>query len=182
MADAEPIVIVDYDPQWPGFFEAEKERLLEALRPYVLAIEHIGSTAVPGLAAKNTVDILPGLYLLQDAPPCIARLEKLGYTYRPDLEAELPERRYFSKGSGQGPGFHLHMVEVGGDFWRRDIEFRDWMRQHPDDAKAYAGLKRELAHKFGGDRDGYTRAKTAFIEGIKAKARAEAGKGPPPVS
>lgn len=172
----EPVAIVEYDPQWPALFEAEKARLVAALLPYSLAVEHIGSTAVPGLASKATVDMMVGLLRLDDAPRCVPRLVALGFTYRPEFEAQFPERRYFAR-PGDGPeDFHVHMVEVSSTFWDRHLLFRDWLRSHAEDREAYAALKRTLAAKFGADRDGYAEAKTPFVRTIEEKAREELAK------
>lgn len=166
------IVIVEYDPAWPRAFEAERARLAEVLCPYALTLEHIGATAVPGLAAKPTIDIAVGLARLADAPPCTLRMARLGYDYRPELEAEMPERRFFRKGYTEGAQatHQVHMTEVGSDFFDRDLLFRDWLRGHPEDRAAYAALKRELAARHGDDRDAYTRAKADFIRALQAKA------------
>ena len=167
------VAVVDYDPAWPGLFEEEKARLARALAPYALSIEHIGSTAVPGMASKPTIDIAVGLARLADAPRCIERMKALGYAYVPAFEAVLPERRYFRKGRTEtDPATHqVHMVEVGSDFFDHDLLFRDWLRSHPEDAAAYAALKRELAKKHAADREAYTEAKTPFIHALKDKAR-----------
>jgi len=174
---AAPILIADYDPRWPEIYEAEKERILDAIGRWLADIRHVGSTAVPGLAAKPTIDVMPGLRSLDDALPCIAPLGALGYEYRPELESELPERRYFDKPAGSEwrglRKFHLHMVETSSDFWRRHILFRDYLREHPEVAREYESLKRELAARYGADREGYTGAKTAFITSIEERARAE---------
>jgi GrpB-like predicted nucleotidyltransferase (UPF0157 family) len=172
------VLIVDYDPGWPGRFEQERARLAEALAPYALAIEHIGSTAVPGMPAKPTIDIAVGLARLGDAPRCIERMQRLGYEYVSEFEKELPERRYFRKGltESQQATHHVHMTEVGSEFWDADILFRDWLRGHEEDATAYAAVKRELAARHGSDREGYTDAKTPFVRAVKEKAREERAK------
>jgi GrpB-like predicted nucleotidyltransferase (UPF0157 family) len=165
------------DPRWPAVFAAEKARLEGALAPYVLAVEHIGSTAVPGLAAKPTIDILAGLALLADAPRCIPRMKALGYEYVPEFEKEIPERRYFrirTPGDREGEDlFHVHMVEVGSDFFERDLLFRDYLRSHSEAARAYEVLKQDLARTYAEDRPGYTEAKAAFVRKAIAEARAE---------
>ena len=164
------VAVVDYDPRWPGQFEEEKARILAAVGPRILAVEHIGSTAVPGLAAKPIIDILAGIRHLEDAMECVAPLAAIGYDYVPEFEAELPDRRYFWKGLREAHTHHVHLVEIGGTFWRRHLAFRDYLRTHPEDARRYAVLKRDLAAKFGADREGYTDAKTAFIRMIEATA------------
>lgn len=167
-----PIEITDYDPAWPRLFEEEKARILETIGPWVVAVEHVGSTAVPGLGAKAIIDIMAGIRDLSEAPNCIGRLEGLGYEYRPDLEVEMPERRYFRKFDSLGVrSHHLHMVEDTSDFWGRHLAFRDYLRSRPDQAERYYRLKKELASRFGSDRIGYTEAKTEFIEGALTRAR-----------
>jgi GrpB-like predicted nucleotidyltransferase (UPF0157 family) len=173
-APALPIVIVDYDTRWPQLFEEERERILGAIGDWLLGIEHIGSTAVPGLAAKPIVDIMPGLRSLDDAPLLVPVMEAIGYQYIPEYEDQLPERRYFVKPPGRGYHierlFHVHAVETSSPFWRRHTAFRDYLRAHPEACEEYAALKRLLAAKHGADRVGYTDAKTEFIQGIEARA------------
>lgn len=167
-----PVQILDYDPRWPTLFEHEKVLLLDTVGPWVAAIEHIGSTAVPGLAAKPIIDILVGVPRLDGAARCIGPLRTIGYEYVPEYEAVLPDRRYFHKGPPGNRTHHLHMAEYGGSFWERHLTFRDFLRGHPARAREYAILKRELAARLGEDQDGYTNAKTAFIEAAVAEAKA----------
>lgn len=171
-----PVVIVDYDPRWPRFFDEEKTNILRVIGPVVVAIEHIGSTAVPGLAAKPIVDIMVGVQHLSDAGWCIQPLKTLGYEYVSEHEKSLPERRYFRKGNvrrmEQGSTHHLHMVEAASDFWSRQLLFRDYLREHPEEARRYADLKRTLAVRFASDRESYTNAKTDYVQEIVARAKA----------
>lgn len=180
MAPPKRVTLSPPDPRWPGAFAAEKARLEAALAPYILAVEHIGSTAVPGLAAKATVDIMAGLYRLADAHRCIPRMKALGYEYVPEFEKDIPERRYFRmRAPGEAEAedlFHVHMVEVGSDFWERDLLFRDHLRAHPEVAREYELLKHELARRHGEDRNAYTDAKAAFVRKAQADARAERAK------
>jgi sirohydrochlorin cobaltochelatase len=161
-----PVVIVDYDPQWPARFEEERALIRSAIGPHVVAIEHVGSTAVVGLGAKPVIDIIVGIRSLADAAHCIGPLAAVGYTYYPDHEAEMPERRYFDVQAGPRDA-HLHMVEYGGAFWQRHLAFRDYLRSHPEAMREYDRLKRELAAHYGSDREGYTNAKTDFVKGIE---------------
>ena len=170
-----PVVIVDYDPQWPTLYEEERDRILAVVGDLVVAIEHVGSTAVPGLGGKPIIDIMPWVRSLADAERCIEPLEGIGYEYVPEYNDLLPERRYFHKGPPQGRTHHLHMVEQTGEFWDRHLLFRDWLRTHPQDAQEYYRLKKELAARFGRDREGFTDAKTPFIESIVARARSGQG-------
>lgn len=163
------VEIADYDPRWPQMFAEEKARILDAIGEWVVDLQHVGSTSVPGLAAKPIIDMMPGLRRLEDAQHCIAPLEKIGYEYVPQYNALLPERRYFQKGYPRT--HHLHMVETGGAFWNRHIFFRDYLRTHREAAQAYADLKRGLAQTHALDRFAYTDAKTEFIQSIEAKAR-----------
>ena len=175
MAAPKPILIVDYDPRWPQMFQEEKQRLEAALGRWLLGIQHVGSTAVPGLAAKPIIDIMPGLRSLDDTPRIIGPMRRLGYQYFPEYEDDLPARRYFRKPAGEafrgGGSHHVHVVETTSEFWRRHIAFRDYLRTHPEAAMEYAELKRRLAAEHGADREGYTEAKTDFIRAIEAKAR-----------
>lgn len=168
------VIIVDYDPRWPTIYSKEKDRILGAVGNKVVAIEHVGSTAVPGLGAKPIIDIMVAVRQLSDAKECIGPLRSIGYEYVPEYEKELPERRYFQKGPKgvRNKHFHLHMVQHGGDFWKQHLMFRDYLRCHPDVAQQYCELKRKLAEKHALDREAYTDTKTAFIESILTQAAA----------
>jgi len=166
-----PVVIVEYDPRWPALYEEEKDRILTVIGDLVVAIEHIGSTAVLGLGAKPIIDIMPAVRSLADAEQCIEPLEGIGYEYVPEYNALIPERRYFHKGPEDARTVHLHMVEQTSEFWERHLSFRDWLRTHREDAQEYYRLKKELAARFGRDREGFTDAKTPFIQSIVARAR-----------
>ncbi len=176
-----PIEIVDYDPRWPSLYDEERARILGAIGPWLVDIQHVGSTAVPGLAAKPIIDIMPGVARLEDAHHCIEPLRALGYEYHPEFEVELPERRYFNKPPGESfrghRTHHLHMVKSGSDFWQRHLLFRDYLRAHTEAASEYARLKRQLAARFGTDREGYTEAKSDFIRSIEERAKREVAAG-----
>jgi GrpB-like predicted nucleotidyltransferase (UPF0157 family) len=165
-----PIVISEYDPLWPQLFGNERDKIRAVLGERVRMIEHIGSTAVPNLAAKPTIDIGIGLRSLGDAPPCISLLEEFGYMYEPTFEAEIPDRRFLWKGTPTLHIAHLHMAAVDTSAWIRPIAFRDYLRNHPDEAQTYAMLKKHLAAVHGIDIDAYMRGKTAFVEAILTKA------------
>ena len=166
MTGKEKIIIKEYDPKWQALFEAESAEIMEAIGHYVAEIEHIGSTAVPGLAAKPVVDILVGLRRLLDAQDCILPMEGMEYEYVPEFEDEFPERRYFRKTVNGKRTHQIHMVEIGTDFWKRHLAFRDYLRTHPETASEYSDLKKELAKQFENDRKGYTNAKSNFIENV----------------
>lgn len=168
------IVIADYDPRWPAMFEEERARIIQAIGESLVDIQHVGSTSVPGLAAKPIIDLMPGLRSLGDTPRIVAGMESLGYRYIPEYEDQLPERRYFHLPAGSEHWhrrlFHVHAVETTSDFWRRHLAFRDYLRGHPEACAEYATLKRRLASQYGTDREGYTEAKTEFITRIERLA------------
>ena len=180
-----PIIIADYDPLWPHIFADERAMIFRACgRDAFVRIEHVGSTSVPGLAAKPIIDIMPGVRSLAAFAPCIAQLEAIGYQYVPAFERDgpsgpgMPFRRYFRKDVDGVRAFHLHVVQTDSEFWRDHLLFRNYLRFHQDDADEYAALKRRLADEYnrtmmGTDVNvGYTDFKTDLIEAIKAKARA----------
>jgi GrpB-like predicted nucleotidyltransferase (UPF0157 family) len=171
MVSGEPVVVVPYDEAWPSLFKRERIRIQRAIDSWAEQIEHIGSTAVPGLAAKPILDILIGVRSLRDADFCIEPLERLGYEYRG--EAGVPGRRFFRKGNPKT--HHLHLAEVGSEFWERHLLFRDYLRTHPEAAQVYARLKHHLAEHFREDRAAYTEAKTVFISGVVRRAREDRG-------
>lgn len=143
---------------------------MAAIGPHVVALDHVGSTAVPGLAAKPIIDILIGLRLA-DAVPCIALLEGLGYEYLPEREIDTPERRFLARPKTKPRTHHIHIVEAGSDFWERHILFRDYLRTRGEAAKEYEALKRSLAAEFRQNREAYTEGKTEFIRRVEATAR-----------
>ena len=171
-----PVIIADYDPRWPAMYAAETARIHDAIGEWLVGIEHVGSTSVPGLAAKPVIDIMPGLRRLGDSPHIVKPLQKLGYQYFPEHEDVMPERRYFALPAGDKHRtrrrFHIHAVETTTAFWRRHVAFRNYLRAHPETVDEYAALKRCLAAKYGSDREGYTEAKTEFITGIESLALA----------
>lgn len=167
------VVIVEYNPRWPAMYQEERQSILTATGDLIVAIEHIGSTAVPGLGAKPIIDIMAAVRELVDAERCVEPLKTIGYEYVPEYNDIIPERRYFHKGPAEARTHHLHMVELTSDFWERHMLFRDFLRTHPEEAQQYYDLKKELAGKYRSDREGYTEAKTAFIESVVDKARTE---------
>lgn len=160
-----PVVIVDYNSLWPKQFEILRSRLASALADHALTIEHVGSTAVPGLAAKPIIDIDVLLRSPDALPSAIAALASIGYQHRGDLG--IPGREAFRTTAGD---LHHHLYVCPNDTeYQRHIAFRDHLRAHPTEADAYAALKRELAAKFGEDREAYNNAKREFVESILRK-------------
>jgi GrpB-like predicted nucleotidyltransferase (UPF0157 family) len=165
-----PLVIVDYDPDWPRLYEQERDLIVQAIGHIIADIEHIGSTAIPGLGAKPVIDLMVGLHRLDDAAACIPLLETIGHIYHPEFEDQVPDRRFFRKGPDWARTHHVHMVERSSKFWADRILFRDYMRTHEEDAMVYLIMKKGLAARFGSNRRGYSDAKASFVEAILAKA------------
>lgn len=165
------IIIVDYNPLWVKQFEAESAKIWQALGSEIVRIEHFGSTAVPGLAAKPVIDLLVGVHSLEQSQSRLPVLEALGYFYW--QENPHPERMFFVKGMppyGLQRTHHLHIVEADSDLWER-LRFRDYLQSHPEELQRYAALKRELAKKFRTDREAYTHAKSDYIQAVMTKAQ-----------
>jgi GrpB-like predicted nucleotidyltransferase (UPF0157 family) len=168
---ADEIEIVPYDPRWVGQFEAEAARLRAALpASLVLGLEHFGSTAIPGLAAKPIIDILIAVRSLAEAHArAIGPLEALDYAFWDDNPKT--DRMFFVKGMppyGARRTHHVHLTEPTGEMWQR-LAFRDHLRANPADAARYAALKTTLALRYRDDREAYTTAKAAFVAEIMAK-------------
>lgn len=163
------IIIEEYQSAWPQRFNEEKERL-SPLLPASSHIEHIGSTSVPGLAAKPVIDIMIGLADFSNANSLIGPITTLGYEYLDQFEDVMPYRRFFRRFQDGLRTHHIHMVEIGTEFWKRHLAFRDYLRGHPSTANEYAVLKRELAKREWNDMNDYADAKTTFIRSIEARA------------
>jgi len=170
----QPVEVVAYDPGWPQWYEQERDRIAAALGEGAVAIEHVGGTAVPGLPAKPVIDIMVGVPDIERAGQAVAGLINLGYQYVPELESQLPERRYFRRGMPET--HHVHMVAMSSDFWEEHLLFRDYLRTHPQAAEEYGKLKRGLAGRFRFDRDAYRAGKVPFIDTVVDAARREAGR------
>jgi GrpB-like predicted nucleotidyltransferase (UPF0157 family) len=172
----EDVSIAEYNPAWPEMFEQEKQHLLACLPPGLLGrIEHFGSTAVPGLAAKPIVDMLVEVVSLEQAQSVIAPiLESQGYDYfwRPTWGDDGPPfYAWFIKRDAAGQRtHHIHMVEKDFEHWER-LLFRDYLREYPSVAKEYEQLKLQLAAQHPNDRVAYTKGKTEFITRITQAAK-----------
>lgn len=164
------IIIVEHNPVWQLLFQEEVARIGKVLdATFITRIEHFGSTAVPGLAAKPIIDLLIGVRSLSIARQLfVSPLESLGYAYWRDNPD--PRRMFFVKGlpPNSPRTHHVHMVEPDSILWQR-LLFRDYLRQHPDEAKNYGQLKRQLANRFTSDREAYTQGKTEYIQSIMEK-------------
>lgn len=155
-----PIIIEEYDPRWPAQFEMLKTRISAALGGLTAAIEHVGSTAIPGLAAKPIIDIDILLRSGSDLSLAIDRLAPLGYKYQGDLG--IAGREAF-RAPTHDISHHLYACPPGSLEYTGHIAFRDYLRTHPEDAHIYGDLKRSLAARFGNNREAYNEAKTEFV-------------------
>jgi GrpB-like predicted nucleotidyltransferase (UPF0157 family) len=167
------IVVSEYDPTWPALFEQERARIKHALCSFALVIEHVGSTAVPGLPSKPIIDLLVGVASLEQARErCIEPLEALGYNYMPEYASWLPDELFFRKGPPGPWTHHVHMMEPSRPPWETRLVFRDYLRAHPEAARAYANVKRGLAASSNDDIEAYRTGKDVFVQETTAKARA----------
>jgi GrpB-like predicted nucleotidyltransferase (UPF0157 family) len=168
------IEVLDHDPAWTAMFERERARVQDALGPIVVTIEHVGSTSVPGLAAKPIIDLLVGVRSLPEARSwCVEPLQALRYRHMAEYEAWLPNEMLFRKGPPGPWTHHVHLMEPSCSRWEEFTLVRDYLRRHEEVAGAYADLKRALALVFEDDIAGYRTAKAPFIEAVIARARAE---------
>jgi GrpB-like predicted nucleotidyltransferase (UPF0157 family) len=165
MAHGQPPIQIDaYDPSWPARFEAERVLLAQRLQPWLAGpIEHIGSTAVPGLMAKPVIDIMGGVASLEASRAAIPALRELRYLYYP-YRAEV--MHWFCKPSDQERTHHLHLVPFEAPLWHARLKFRDALRADAALAQRSQELKLELATRFRDDREAYTEHKTAFIQAV----------------
>lgn len=161
--------VVPYDPAWPDLYTAEAIRLLAGFSRHgvTLLLEHTGSTAVPGLASKPILDILAGRNSDDAREAIIEAVQAAGYSYRG--EQGIPGRDFFRRGNPRQ--YHLHLTQVGSQFWLDHRTFRDYLRSHPEAAARYAALKLKLAAAYPYDREAYIEGKTEFVHSILAAAR-----------
>jgi putative glutamine amidotransferase len=162
-----PYAIDPYDPAWPSHFETEAARIRAALGDLAVEIEHVGSTSVPGLAAKPVVDIQVSVRSMVPRIAYIDPLVRLGYRWV--LDPWTDEHEYFSRDENGERVFQIHVCPTGSEWERRHLAFRDWLRDHPEDAAAYERLKRELAERHPRDLYAYIEGKTPFIREIESR-------------
>jgi GrpB-like predicted nucleotidyltransferase (UPF0157 family) len=167
-----PIIIADYDSDWEKFYLNEKHNILSAININdIKRIEHIGSTAVPGLCAKPTIDILIEISDNTNCDLFINGLQKIQYHFIPRPDNPPPHimlAKGYSKTGLIGQTFHIH-IRYSGDW--DEIIFRDYLIRNPDIARQYGDLKRRLSIEFKNDRERYTDSKTVFIKQITQQAR-----------
>ena len=156
-----PVAIVSHDPLWATRFAEERDLIAGALADWLVGeIEHIGSTAVPGLAAKPVIDIMAPVRTLESSVPAIKVAEAVGYLYFPYKPQAM---HWFCKPSPAARTHHLHLVPSGSDVWRERLIFRNALRADPELRNQYEDLKRRLSRVHRNDREAYTEAKAPFI-------------------
>jgi GrpB-like predicted nucleotidyltransferase (UPF0157 family) len=172
---AVPVVVVDPDPAWPGLFELERDEITRALGSTALAVEHVGSTSVPGLPAKPIIDVLLLVPDSADEPAYLPALLGTGYHLRvrePDwLEHRVVARRLV-EGDPHDVNVHVFSAGLADREVARMRMFRDWLRAHPEDRDRYAATKRELASRRWRYVQDYADAKSEVVEAILARAGA----------
>lgn len=169
------ITIVDPDPGWPAEARREAAAVAEAVGPETIRVEHVGSTAVPGLAAKPIIDLQLAVPAV-DPDGLARRLAPLGYARVP-WPGDADDYPFFAKPADGDRTHHVHACVAGSLEERRHVVVRDFLRTHPDEAAAYAELKRELFRRFRGERQGYVDGKDGFMKALEARAMAWAGEG-----
>ena len=165
------IEVVEYDPAWAEAFQTYAAKLRTALGDLAMSIEHVGSTSVPGLAAKPIIDmdiVISSRLVLEQA---IEKLAELNYVHEGNLG--IPGREAFMW--PQGERHHLYVCSVDTPNLHNHLVFRDYLKAHPKAVSAYSELKKKLAKQYRNDMDAYGQAKTEFIQNILAKAEAEYG-------
>jgi GrpB-like predicted nucleotidyltransferase (UPF0157 family) len=165
-ARSDPVEVVPYDPRWPDAFDHWQERLSEQL-PGSARIHHIGSTAVPELAAKPVIDVLVVVRDAEDEESYVPAIEHVGVA----LRSREPGHRYFRAAGGRPRDVQIHACGPDGEWEREHMLFRDYLRHDTSLREAYARLKLELAERYRDDRLAYNDAKTGFI--LDALADAE---------
>jgi GrpB-like predicted nucleotidyltransferase (UPF0157 family) len=174
------VVVVPYSDQWPERFSILHTELIALFAPDSIAVEHIGSTSVPGLAAKPVIDVLLGAPSLARIESKIQLLGEHGYEYVSKYEVDIPERRYFVKAQICSPRsalaeipaaalrVHVHAVELASRIWREHLAFRNALRNDAHLRARYQALKLQLAKEFSDNKSAYSNAKNPFVEAVIA--------------
>ncbi len=161
--------VVAHDPNWRGEFETEAGRIAAALGDVLIAIHHIGSTAIAGIYAKPVIDILVEVRDISQVDELSLEMTRFGYEALGEFG--IPGRRYFRKDNQSGVRTHqIHIFETRSEQVRRHLAFRDFMNAHPDEAEKYSDLKRKLAKEHPQDMEAYMDGKDEFIKEIDRKA------------
>ncbi|MAZ44514.1 MAG: hypothetical protein CMF48_05010 [Legionellales bacterium] len=178
---ADYIEVVAYNPDWPNQAQQMIENLKEVfeLDSNIVAYEHIGSTAIPGLSAKPIIDIYIGVKSVERAKKLMVKpIENMDFLYW--AENPNPEKMMFIKGMppfGKGRTHHIHVVEYDSKYWKARLAFRDYLRAHTDARMEYEAEKLKLAETFKYDREGYSEGKNKIVTDLLTRARFEGYKG-----
>ena len=162
----DPVEVVDYDPRWPKLFERMRKRLAKELGAAAVRIDHVGSTAVPGLAAKPVIDIQVSVPDVEDEGAYVAAIERCGQA----LRYREKGHRYFRPPPGRKRTYQVHVCSAGSQWERDHLLFRDFLRAHADEARRYEAMKYDVAGHHRGDRIGYNDAKGPLIQELTAAA------------
>lgn len=162
------IRIVTYDPAWPAAFEEEAARLAAILGDNLVTLHHVGSTAVPGLPAKPVIDMMPLVRDIEDVDRLAPAMAQAGYDGWG--EYGISGRRLFTKGGDEQRTHNIHIFQTGNPHVARHLDFRDYLRAHPEVARTYADLKMEMARQFPHDIRAYNQGKEAFIKEMERRA------------
>lgn len=171
--------LVPWDPEWPARFAAEAARVRAALGALAHAVEHVGSTAVPGLAGKPVLDLGIAVLSEADADACVAPLVGLGYAYRGPY-GEDPRRRYYVRDTGGVRMAQIHLYVLPAAAWDEKLAFRDALRADPALREAYAAEKRRVADAVAWEKGAYSVAKGPFVERVLGELRAAGRLAPAP--
>jgi GrpB-like predicted nucleotidyltransferase (UPF0157 family) len=175
------IRVVDHDPEWLERAESELRRVEQALGPPAIRTEHVGSTAVAGLAAKPILDLQVSVPAIEPRAAYVESLERLGYLFVPDPDS--PDFHLFANPGRRPRSHHLHVCPAGSDHELRHVAVRDFLRVHPEEAARYEALKRKLVRQHPRDRLAYIAGKDGYVRGLEARAlewaKAQAARGAP---
>jgi GrpB-like predicted nucleotidyltransferase (UPF0157 family) len=160
--------IVEYDRAWPVLAEQEVGRIRSALGDVAVRVEHVGSTAVPGLAAKPIIDLQLSVEAIDPLERYVVPLEALGYLFVPATES--PDYHFLAKPPERPRSHHLHVCEAGSDHELRHLAVRDFLRSHPDESARYAALKRQVVARHPQDRLAYIEGKEEYVTALERRA------------
>lgn len=168
------VELLPYNPAWQKLYQKEAKLLYSAIGKYILDIQHVGSTSIPGAKAKPIIDIAIGVINLKNAEKCINALTQLGYEYK--YNAGIKGQRFFAKGSESSRTHYIHITKLNSRMWKDCVLFRDYLRKHKEAIKEYNELKENLAKKYKNDRYTYTAQKDSFIKSTIKKSQPPAKK------
>jgi GrpB-like predicted nucleotidyltransferase (UPF0157 family) len=167
------VLLSPHRKEWAKLYEEEEKLLWEAAGSFVIDIQHVGSTSVPGLISKPIIDIAIAVKTLTEGEKCIMPFTNLGYEYKLDNVTDDTVHHFFSKGVYYNRTHHIHLEEWNSKLWYNHILFRNYLKTHNDVMNEYAKLKIQLAEKFPDDRKSYRARKDEFIISVIEKAKRE---------